>query len=180
MTRSAPRRNDVLKQQHEIAAARRLVEWLSINDGAACDVLGHGDPPAPDIILSHGSEKIGLEITTAYYNERDAHLRWGPARGETRPAGSAFVNPDSQLRDSVQRNLVDKSRKTYDFDGPLWLLIDVRPALTLEEEIDALLPTLNIPATRFAIIFLGVDLPVATGNPSPNAGTYHVWRLHPR
>lgn len=157
------------------------MNWLAVQRGFAYRDIAGAEPPGPDLIARTDDGDIGIEVVTAYYNDDDATARWSWARGDRSRTGSALIGPDEQLAAFVQIAADKKCAKTYDFDGPLWLLIDARPALSDECDIERIATETRVAEhPPFSVIHLGVDLPISTGRPTAHEGHYWVWQLHPR
>lgn len=172
--------NEDLKRQHEQAAAQRFLDWLKQNRGRSLVISSKTE--APDFECTDGASgaTVGLEVSTAYYDEHHAKGAWDLARGRTRQyASDVLQNPDEGLADSINNRLSDKCKKQYTVSFPVVLVVDSRPPLTDEQDVqDTILPAIRLPAqVPFQEIYLGVDIPI--GRSSPHGGQYWVWRVYP-
>lgn len=85
-------------------------------------------PPEPDFICRDNGtgEQIGVEVTTAYYDEAHATSEWKQSRGEeTSPY--FLKNPDyvenERVLDRVALKIRDKATKRYEAPGKLLLVV---------------------------------------------------------
>ena len=171
--------DEELKKRHERAAGDRFM--AAYNRRHRTRFTFREQREAPD--LAYATRKgrlLGVEVVTAYYNEQDARVRWGRARGQ-HGGGWGGVNLDESLPTFINRVLADKCSKSYDFPAPCVLVIDARPPLTDEDDIkQSILPAVEVPAVvPYRAIYLGVDLPVSLAHPSAHEGQYRMWRLYP-
>jgi hypothetical protein len=78
-----------LKEQHEVAIGNALLKSLGY-DG---QFIGHGaDGVEPDLIYLLAGRRIGIEMATAYYDDRQARVEWQLARGNMQPVVSNGSN----------------------------------------------------------------------------------------
>ena len=104
--------------------------------------LGKGEP---DCICSDG---LNVEISGAYYDNVDAKNTWGTIDllknriskkdyKKKYPNNTFFMeSPDYGLYDNINKAVVNKNKKEYEYDGKLFLLIVSRPAITDEKDIE--------------------------------------------
>ena len=104
--------------------------------------LGKGEP---DCICNNG---LNIEVTTVFYDNEDAKYTWGfidflkkrisKYRYEIKyPKDTLCMkNPDQGLYDSINKIIVEKNKKKYNYDGKLFLLIYSRPAISDEKDIE--------------------------------------------
>jgi hypothetical protein len=175
------RRDEELKRAHERATGHRFIQAYNRRRSTRFAFREQRKPPAPDLVYATTRGRlVGVEVVTAYYDERDATTRWGPARGH-HGGGWAGVDPDENLAAFINRVLADKCAKRYDVSGPCMLVVDARPPLTDERDIKrTVLPAIRVPTVvPYSEIYLGVDLPISLGNPSAHEGQYRIWQLYP-
>ncbi len=102
------RKREEIKREHERAVADKLLKALEID--ASFDKHGDPDKREPDLIYKIGGKTIGIEVTTAYYQQDDAKdsaeiateeksLRPDEIRPRSR---GIFGSPDQKICDSVQ------------------------------------------------------------------------------
>src|SRR5438552_666905 len=107
-----------LKQQHERAIGNALLRSLDIN-GRFCELGIEG--VQPDLIYNVAGRHIGIEITTAYYDDFCAKSVWQLARGKLKPdakgrtriSRKVLHEPDKLIVERVQQELNDKCAKAY-------------------------------------------------------------------
>ena len=80
------------KKNHEKAVTRQLLELVN----ARVSFQRFGDPVnrEPDVIYTCGGKTLGIEVSTAYYRNRDAQDEWEIATGE-RPLAAGEIRPSS-------------------------------------------------------------------------------------
>lgn len=104
--------------------------------------LGKGEP---DCICSNG---LNIEVTTVFYDNETAKYTWGfidflkkrmskESYEKKYPDNTRCMkNPDQGLYDSINKIIIEKNKKNYNYDGKLFLLIYSRPAVSNEKEIE--------------------------------------------
>jgi hypothetical protein len=98
-----------IKEQHEIAIGNNLLKFLQ------CDsqLLRHGkDDGEPELIYSLDSRTVGIEVTTAYYDDGQAKAEWKLARVQVDGAKFSLDNADKLIASRVRQALSDKSPKS--------------------------------------------------------------------
>lgn len=105
--------------------------------------LGKGEP---DCICSDG---LNIEIARAYYDNVDAKNTWGTIdllknriskedyKKKYPDNTLCMKSPDHGLYDSINKIIINKNKKEYEYIGKLFLLIPSRPATTDEKDIEA-------------------------------------------
>jgi hypothetical protein len=86
------------KKEIEDVAARRTV--------GQCDsqLLRHGkDDGEPDLIYSLDSRTVGIEVTTAYYDDGQAKAEWKLARVQVDGAKFSLDNADKLIASRVRQ-----------------------------------------------------------------------------
>ncbi len=103
------------------------------------------DKGEPDCICSDG---LNVEIAGAYYDNVDAKNTWGTIDllknriskkdyKKKYPDNTFFMeSPDYGFYDNINKAVVNKNKKEYEYDGKLFLLIISRPAITSERDIE--------------------------------------------
>ncbi len=174
--------DEQLKYQHEQAAAQRFLDWYRQNWERNLVIFQKREAPDFECMDQASGETFGLEVVTAYYDEQIAKGEWDLARGKQESYNSGLlVNPDIQLAEFVNKELSDKCQKQYNVSYPVVLVVDASSPLTSEEDILlSVLPAIQLPAQiPFQEIYLGVALPISTGESSPHEGQYWVWPVYP-
>jgi hypothetical protein len=163
---------DDIQTEHERAVGDRFIAEFNRLEGANYVFERRGDP-IPDLIYRDGDSRIGIEITSCYYNSHDAKVQWQNARGlPDAPWCWSGVDFDQALIADINKRIQVKCGKPY---GPdCFLLVYVNPSLTTYEDMERLMPDINIPQQHpFAEIWL-------VGNFGVNATSkVHeaIWRL---
>lgn len=149
-----------LKEQHEKAVGDSLLMAL----GVPHQFIGCGDPQKqePDLLYRMGDRCLGVEVTTAYYDNNHSRAEWGAARENLEPDTKdrmimlfAGINPDQRMISSVQDALRKKGKKVYAGTSSVWLCIQARAHLASLDEMVALVKTLDIPKqSSFERLFL--------------------------
>ncbi len=162
------RKRDEVKQGHERAVAEHLLRVEKID--AAFDRLGDASNREPDTVFRISDCAVGIEVATAYYNEREAQCDWEIATGEqplapeeTR-ATPVIGNPDRLICERVRRELEDKCGKAYKGAEEIWLCINLNAALSDACSVTACAKELKIPQEHgFARIYLTYTAPQDEG-----------------
>ena len=155
------------KEQHEFAIGCRLIEAL----GCPASYVGHGiDGVEPDQVYSIAGKRIGIEVSTAFYERRHGESEWKfvngkLARGENgitpiyKNFGPGAITPteslDVLLLTSLQYELDDKCGINYQNVDEAWLCIEAHASLTEVWEMDRLVKQLQLPSDhRFKRIYV--------------------------
>src|SRR5260221_14767158 len=79
--------------------------------------LGDADWRQPDVLYGFGDQLIGIENTGAYYCGKQAEAIWTAARPTVGAQAIAYKfsisEPDRLIRESVQKRILEKSKKKY-------------------------------------------------------------------
>ena len=124
------RKRDEVKASHERAVAGKLLEALKID--ATFERQGNPDRGEPDLIYRVGGKTVGIEVTTAYYEDSDGKdtaeiaANERPLRpNEIRPrSGGIIGEPDQMICKSVQEAIDKKCGKTYSGTDETWLCVE--------------------------------------------------------
>ncbi len=164
---------DAVQEQHERAVGERFIGWYNSNCGTHYEYCGRAGE-APDLMFRDGSNDLRIEVTDAYYDAADAEVRWKNARGmPDAPNKWSGVNVDDALAKHITARIERKSRSAY--GGKCFLLVNVNPAITTAFELEALLPTISLPARHF---FSAIYLVGGFGwSSSGEQGGYRCWKL---
>lgn len=136
-------------KQHEKSACQHFLELYNKQLGKIFKFKKFGNPDIgkgePDCICSDG---LNIEVSTAYYDNLDAKANWGfidflrkriskdSYEKKFQDNTLGMKNPDQGLYDSINKIVIEKNKKEYDYDGKLFLLIYSRPAITDEKDIE--------------------------------------------
>lgn len=161
---------DAVKLAHERAVADQLMEVEKIN--ATFERAGDANKKEPDVIYKIGEQTVGIEVSTAYYDEADAQNEWEIATGERplatgelrRSSAGIIGNPDQLICDRVQAELGDKCVKAYAGTDETWLCINLNAALSDSESVAVCVKELQVPPKHgFARIYLTYTAPEHEG-----------------
>lgn len=159
-------KREAIKKGHEKAVTDQLFGTLETN--ASFERFGDPDKAEPDVIYVHDGKTIGVEVSTAYYGDRDAQDEWEIATGdrplaagEIRPSSAGVIaNPDQLICDRVQAELEDKCSKAYKGTDVTWLCINLDAPLSDADSIAACVRELQVPPKHgFARIYLTYTAP---------------------
>ena len=136
-------------KQHEKIACQHFLELYNKRLGNNFIFKKFGNPDLgkgePDCICSDG---LNIEVATAYYDNLDAKDAWGfidllknriskDSYEKKYPDNTLCMkNPDQGLYNSINKIVVEKNKKEYEYNGKLFLLIYSRPAITDERDIE--------------------------------------------
>src|SRR5437868_12584974 len=122
---------NALQRQHEVAVCNRLLKSLDIS---ATFVRLGDDHSEPDVIYSYAKESLGIEVATAYYDDKYATWGWSLARGTVEERKIEIWNPDEKIHERVQLEIADKCSRTYNGADKIWLCIARQAPLSGESE----------------------------------------------
>ena len=155
-----------LKEDREKAIGNQLLKALKL-DGK---LLRHGkDGIEPDLIYSLEGKTLGIEISTAHYDEGTASVEFKMARGEIKPDPPRWVllgvpnEPDKVMVSRVQRELDDKCEKHYSGVDAAWLCIEQRAHLSTVADTEKLIAAIKVPNNEFERIYLVFNAPMNDG-----------------
>ena len=137
-------------KQVEKASCQKFLEFYNKQLGKNIKFIKFGNPNLgkgePDCICSDG---LNIEITTAFYDNLDAKVSWGTVDllknriskddYEKKYSDNTryMKSPNHGLYNSINKIVIEKNKKEYNYDGKLFLLIFSRPAITGERSIEA-------------------------------------------
>ncbi len=137
-------------KQVEKASCQKFLEFYNKQLGKNIKFIKFGNPNLdkgePDCICSDG---LNIEITTAFYDNLDAKVSWGTidllknriSKNDYEKKYSDntlyMESPNHGLYNSINKIVIEKNKKEYNYDGKLFLLIFSRPAITGERAIEA-------------------------------------------
>ncbi|MFH1368081.1 MAG: hypothetical protein ABII64_03020 [Elusimicrobiota bacterium] len=171
-----------IKRVHEKAVCDQLLRTLALS--AKFDRMGN-DQGEPDVIYDLNNEHLGIEVCTAYYNDEIAKQEWTLARGERQfpiegieeLGGGLLINPDDLIFSRVQSEIKDKCKSDYhgiDF-ARVWLVVELRAALSDMKSVEKLAKTLEMPKKhKFDAIYLCYQSSIQDGS------DYKVVQLYPQ
>lgn len=163
---------DELQRRHERAVGDRFVDWYNGQHGTAF-VFGRRPKIAPDLVYKSDEAELPLEIGDAYYDPNDAKIKWLRARKKPNaPRMWTGSNPDRNLLQSINRLIRKKCARKY--GAHCLLVVNVYPALTSADEIEAMLPEIHIPeANNFEGVYLTGDFPAS----NKVVGGFRCWQI---
>jgi len=135
---------DQIQEQHERAIGEAFIGRYNHQNGTR--FVYHGRPrEAPDLTYCDGDRHLHLEITQAYYDERDAAFKSRGARGDPNaPTRWSGVNATEKLFASINELLAEKCSADY---GPdCFLILNLSPAVTLAEDVEGELKSIVVPS----------------------------------
>lgn len=147
--RNEKRGRETDSKQHEKSACKHFLELYNKQLGKIFKFKKFGNPDLdkgePDCICSDG---LNIEVATAYYDNIDAKEAWGLVDllkkrinkddyEKKYPDNTlGMKSPDQGLYDSINKIVIGKNEKEYNYNGKLFLLIYSRPGITDETEIE--------------------------------------------
>ena len=168
------RSNESLKQKVERAIGDEFVSWLN---RANCSQyqFEHAGADPPDLIYRDGNKTLPIEITTAYYDQKDASMLWGLARKDrTGPVkrSKPLDEPDQRLIASISKRIEEKCLGTH--EAGTVLVIDIYPAITRKDEFETLRHKIAIPG---AIPFVAIYVTGWFPSGGAGRGRYSCWKV---
>lgn len=175
------RKRDSIKVRHERAVADQLLAASGIV--ATFARYGHPNQAEPDVIYRKADGRtLGIEVTTAYYEDSDAQDEAEIAVGK-RPlgpneirerSGGVLIEPDRKICDRIRDALKKKCSKSYAGVDEKWLCINQDAPLSDAASVAECLKNLRIPPKHgFARIYLTYIAPEHEG------GNYTTVQIYP-
>ncbi len=163
--------HEALKKQKERFAGDRFIILLNSEGGHNFIFKESPQKDPPDLIYEdmQASKTLLLEITAAYYNQKQAKWEWDIDRGiDTRefPLSPSIVEPDLSLSAFLNDRIQKKCK--IDFADPILLVIDLNTFATTSTDIqDFITSHLALPAKiPFQEIWLLLNEPYTSSSPS--------------
>jgi hypothetical protein len=164
---------DPIQEQFERWVGDQVIERYNTDHGTSFQFYGRAGE-APDLEYRDGSRSLKVEVSTAYYDDKeDAKFKWLTARKRPdAPSKWSGKNFEQYLVEDINARLVDKCAKSY---GPnCVLVVCVLPSLTFAEEMELPLKDVRVPDTNpFDAIYLCGEFPA----PIPSPAERRVWKL---
>ena len=149
LSRKKPR---VSREEAEQAIFRRFVEAYAGHYSAELTNVIHRDAPDFSAIDSITGQTLGIEVTGAYQDEREAEINywlegeWGTIVGNV---AGLIANINSALIDKAEK------AKSYEKIGPLLLVIYIGSFIFHHEtDMMFIVPSLSIPPNHYSLISL--------------------------
>jgi hypothetical protein len=163
--------DDIQIEHERIIGDRFIAEFNRIKE--ANYVFERRGDPAPDLIYRDADARIGIEITTCYYDSHDATVQWQNARSRPdAPWCWSGVDFDQALIADINKRIQAKCGKSY---GPdCLLLVYIRPSVTTFKDMERLMPDVNIPEQH---PFAGIWLMAGLGINASSEVTDALWEL---
>jgi hypothetical protein len=159
---------DALQEQFECWVGDQVIKRYNTDHGMSFQFHQRAGE-APDLEYRDGSRSLKVEVSTAYYDDKEhAKFVWLAARKQPEaPHKWSGVDFDKKLVENINERLDAKCRKYY---GPNCVLaVYVFPILSRVWEMELCLKDIRVPATNsFDAIFLCGDFPPAE---------FKVWKL---
>jgi len=150
------RQREKNKAEHEQAVARELLDKLGAKP--TNERAGNPDKNEPDRIFAIDNTVVGIEVTTAYYDEQEARaaaeIAEKPLAVEEPRFGDVMGGPDNSICESIQERLDEKCMKTYAGADEIWLCINVDGGLTETRFLEECIEHLEVPANPFGRIYV--------------------------
>jgi hypothetical protein len=167
---------DQIQGKHERTVGEAFIRWFNAKYG---NQFKYDNRPheAPDLRYMDGNQALNIEITGAYYDDRDdAAMQWKAARKEDdAPYGWSGRDFDRTLVSNIRNisaAIAKKCRK--DYGKNCVLVVAVRPAITSDDEMEQMLSEIKIPEkTPFAGIYLTGEFP----RTDSSRGGFRYWQL---
>lgn len=156
-----PAETKVRQHRHERRTGDSLLRALGIQG----DFMRHGDEKSePDLLYSIAGQTVGIEVTSAYYDDNHASAEWRAdpvvvtaENPEWRPYWSGECSV-SLLAARAQRQLTRKTGKPYCGADSIWLCLHCDGAINDVAEYEVLAKSLHIPKAHvFQRLFLTVE-----------------------
>jgi hypothetical protein len=164
---------DSLQEQFERWVGDQVIERYNTDHGTSFQFHGRAGE-APDLEYRDGSRSLRIEVSSAYYDDKEyPKFMWLAARKRPdAPDKWSGVDFEKKLVENINSVLDAKCAKSY---GPnCALAVCVLPSLTFADEMESLLKDVRVPATNpFHAIYLCGEFPA----PIPNPAERRVWKL---
>ena len=163
---------DEFQSKFERIVGDAFIGWYNQSTGSNFVFAGRAGE-APDLIYQDEADQMPLEITSAYYDKKDAQFCWQNLRKvPNAPSGWGGKQMDEALLADISQRIAKKGENSYGKD--CILIVYVHPAMTLKEEVDDLLDTVVVPEKHpFKEIYLTGHFPMSTRR----WGGYQCWKL---
>ncbi|TDI84709.1 MAG: hypothetical protein E2O74_04665 [Chloroflexi bacterium] len=140
------------KDEAEKAIFRRFVEAYERHYSTELTDIIHRDAPDFSAVDSIKGKTLGIEVTGAYQDEREAEINYWLEGEWGRVVGDA-----AGLIANINRALIDKGEKakSYEMIGPLLLAIYIGSFnFHHENDMRIIVPSLRMPSNHFSLIGL--------------------------
>jgi len=137
-------------KQVEKSSCQKFLEFYNKQLGKNIKFVRFGNPDLgkgePDCICSDG---LNIEVATAFYDNLHAKSSWGfiellkkrisiDGYEKKYSDNTRYIkNPSYGLYNSINKRIIEKNKKEYNYDGKLFLLIFSRPDIIGERAIEA-------------------------------------------
>ena len=151
----------------ESDTAENFIHWYNQKNGR--NLTRSKKQEAPDFIYTDEDGEIGLEVTTAYYDQRHARATGEIGRKRRRPTtvqevvnnpeGAEWISgSEASLTDFINRIIKNKCQKLYG-ENCILLIRVVRPDLTTVHELQhVVIPDLRVPEQNpFKEVYLTIN-----------------------
>jgi len=167
-----------LQKQREKCACDRLLNSLKLN----AQFERHGnDIDEPECIYKFDDELLGIEVSTAYPDDRYAKRLREHISGERKFTDEGewlFPNPiypDKLMKERIQNRINDKCRKNYAGVDKIWLCIEEENPFSNETAVKNLMKAIKVPEKYcFHYIYLLYLTPTMEGR------DYKSFKIYPK
>ena len=172
-SRDKPMKEGQIKKRAERGVAESFLLAYNAATGSACYIVREGE--APDFVCRDEETKdaFGLEVTTAFYDDKAAKGLWDMIRGRRDSTAGVAVESEAMLADRLNEQIQDKWKKDYGTRCVLVVHAD-GPLTTATEFEQKVLPLLAVPAEKSP--FEGVYIRLAGKNGEPEMVW---WQIYP-
>ncbi len=175
------RKRNYKKYEVELFYANKIVRAFAPT--AIFLTIGDADWRQPDVLYGFGEQLIGIEITGAYYCDQHAKTIWTASRPTARAQAIIYkfsiTEPDKLIRESVEKRIVEKSKKKYQKVNQVWLGIHQEAELSDKTSTDLALKQIRLPKLHpFTRIFLVHRLPWHDGSGYRVVQFFPTWETY--
>ena len=147
-----------LKQKVEEGVGDHFIQWYNKKMGRKFEFDRLGADP-PDLLYRDEEEILPVEITTEYYDDKDARFQWTNMRNN-RDAPKEWwgIDCDRTLMKNIKNRINQKCNGTQD-PGTI-LVVGITSFATTDKEFQSILNTIRLPADiPFSGIYVGGRFP---------------------
>lgn len=142
----------VSREEAEVAILERFLIAYRKRFGVELTNIIHRDKPDFEVINPLTQERIGIEITGVYQNEKEAKIQYGAVDD-----WEIFQGSTEELLESLNRRLDGKARKceSYRYEGRIFLVIWLGSLVFNQKyDVDFIRREIVIPKNAYSEIWL--------------------------